>query len=477
MRLLILTFVALLSTGMALGQSVKDASPESSSSTSSTSSAPPAAYGYIPLVGTSQGAETGMDSSNPNTPWLPVLINGETPVPAFSGELERGNQISGGMTLASGYDDNALTEQGRQIGNTSFSFLPTLAWEQSWPRGLFDFSYSPGFTVNQRLSELNSSTQNAGLSAQFRLTEYLTLRLHDAFVATNNAWTGTNSETPGDVLHQPNQNVLIPLAKTTSNQAGTDLIYCVGDGTIVGGSSSYSLLSYGNLQGGPGVQLIDSRTTGAEIFYQHRFFPKHWIGLTYGFQRLNFNGGVEDTQSQTALLFDTMTIQPHLTLSLFAGATHSHTDGFVTIGGSGTLARPTPPQWSPNAGATLAWAGEHTGITATLSRRIDSGGGILGTVDRLSMMATLRRQFSPRWTGTINLIYDDNRPLDGVEFGYRTVSGTASVQRQITRQMTVSASYARVHQTYGVVVPTQLFPDHNRALLSVSYLFNRPLGR
>src|SRR5690349_22018142 len=48
------------------------------------------------------------------------------------------------------------------------------------------------------------------------------------------------------------------------------LVYQMGAGTIFGGSGSYSLLNYSNLQGGPGVQLIDSRTTGADIFYQHR---------------------------------------------------------------------------------------------------------------------------------------------------------------------------------------------------------------
>ena len=92
-------------------------------------------------------------------------------------------------------------------------------------------------------------------------------------------------------------------------------------------------------------------------------------------------------------------------------------------------------------------------------------------------MTALRRQFSPRWTGAISLIYDDNQPLDGVQSSYRTVSGSATVQRQIARQMMVSATYTRAHQNYGIAVPTQLFPDHNRILLSVSYLFSRPLGR
>ncbi|HEY3975214.1 MAG TPA: hypothetical protein VGM18_19575 [Candidatus Sulfotelmatobacter sp.] len=504
MRILSSIFVAMLVSAIALGQSQGDGSaaaavssatlpaiagPSSSSasfasassSSASTSAAPAAAYGYIPFAGSSQGAEADVDSSNPNTPWLPVLINGETPSAAFAGELERNNQISGGMTVASGYDENALTQNGGQVDNASVSFLPSLSWEQSRPHGLFDLSYSPGFTVNQALPELNSSTQNAGMNSQLRLTENLTWRIRDAFVATNNGWTNTTADAPGSVLHEPSQPVLMPLARTVSNLAASDLIYQIGAGTIVGGTGSYSLLSYGNLQSGPGaelgVNLIDSRTTGAEIFYQHRILPKHWIGLTYSFQRLSFDGGLEETQSHSALLFDTITIQSHLTLSLFGGATHSLTNGQVALVTSGTTATAGSAQWSPSAGVMLGWEGTHTAVSATFSRRVESGGGILGTVDRYSGIATVRRQFSPNWTGAINFIYDSNRPLDGAEGEYRTLSGSASAERRIGRQMAAAASYTRVHQTYGVVIPTQLFPDHNRAMVSVSYFFSRPLGR
>ena len=493
MKLFTSIFVALLSVAIALGQSQgngsapgSSASPSvspgvASSSAASSSGAPAAAYGYIPFAGGSQGADAETNSSNPNTPWLPVLINGETPSSAFSGELERNNQISGGLTVASGYDDNTLTQNGGQVGNASFSFLPSLSWEQSRSHALFDINYSPGFTVNQALPELNSSTQNAGLNSQIRLTENLTWRIRDGFVLSNNGWTNAGSEASGSVLHAAAQPVLTPLARSLSNLAASDLVYQMGAGTIVGGTGSYSLLSYSNLQGGPGVNLgvnlIDSRTTGAEVFYQHRILPKHWIGLTYSFQRLSFAGGVEQTQSHSALLFDTITLQPHLTLSLFGGATHSRTDGQATLLATTTTASVQPEQWSPSAGAMLGWEGPHNVVSATFSRRIDSGGGVQGTVDRYSGIATVRRQFSPRWTGTINFIYDDNRPLDGVEGEYRTLSGSVGVERRIGRQLAAAASYTRVHQVYGVTIPTQLFPDHNRALVSVSYFFSRPLGR
>ena len=472
MRLISSLFFVLLSTAIALGQT-QGSSPAPSSSTSS-SSAPAAPYGYIPLTDNAQ-TDANTDVSNPNTPWLPVLINGETI--SLLGEIESSNQLSFGMTVASGYDDNTLSQSNRQIGNASFSFLPSVSWHESRARSLVDLNYSPGFTVNQKLPELNNATHNAGINTQFRLTQNVTWRIHDTFVASNNGWANSNPEMPGNALHEPNQLVLTPLTDTISNSAGTDLVYQMGEGTIIGGSGSYSLLNYNNLHGGPGVQLIDSRTTGADVFYQHRLLPRHWLGLSYGFQRFTFNGGVEQSDAQSTLLFYTAMIRPHFIVSLFGGGTHTQTDGFVAIATSAMTALGTRTQWSPSAGAMFGWQTPHTGITGTFSRRIDSGGGILGTVERNSAMVTLQRQFSPNWTGTTSFIYDNNRPLDSIEGQYRTLSGTVAVERRLGRLMSVTASYTRAHQTYGVAIPSQLFPDHNRAMLSFTFLFSRPLGR
>jgi len=462
----------MLSAAIAVGQSQGNGSTTSSST--SSSSAPAAAYGYIPITDHSE-TDASTDVSNPNTPWLPVRINGETV--SLLGEIESSNQLSAGLTIASGYDDNTLTQSNRQIGNANFSFLPSVSWHESRARSLVDLNYSPGFTVNQKLPELNNAMHNAGINTQFRLTQNVTWRIHDTFVASNNGWANSNPEIPSNALHEPNQLVLTPLANTISNSAGTDLVYQMGAGTIVGGSGSYSFLNYSNLQGGPGVQLIDSRATGADLFYQHRLLPKHWIGLSYGFQRFTFNGGVEQSDTQSALLFYTAMIRPHFVGSLFGGGTHTQTDGFVAIAASAATTPDTRTQWSPSAGAILGWQTPHTGITATFSRRIDSGGGILGTVERMSGIATVQRQFSPNWAATMSFVYDNNRPLAGTEGEYRTLSGTVAVERRLGQQMSVTASYTRAHQTYGIAIPSQLFPDHNRARLSVSYLFSRPLGR
>jgi len=452
---------------------------------SQTGSNPPAAgqassdSGYIAAQDNPQ-SESPATPSDPSTPWLPVMINGESPIPAFSGELERGNTLRGGMSFSSGYDDNAALENGKAVDNVSYSFAPSISLQQSQARALWDLSYNPGFVVNQRVSELNSNTQAAGLNFQYRFSQYLTFRAHDNFSFTNSPFSDPTTEAdsaPGSVLHPADASVLTPFARRVSNLGGVDLIYRAGEGTIIGGSGSSYLLNYDNLGGGPGIALIDTRISGGDAFYSHRLVPNQWIGLTYSFQRLDFNGGVEQTDSNSALLFYTITPRAHLTLSLFGGASYSQTTGQVAVISTLPLTASTQ-QWLPSAGVIVGWQGIRTGVSATFSRRVDGGGGLLGTVDRYNGSFEVRRQFAPRWMGTIGLLYDDDHPIDLTSEGtFRTLSATAGVQRQVGQNWTVGLNYSRVHQDYGIVSAAQLFPDHNRALLSISYFFSRPLGK
>jgi len=453
------------------GQSQPDAGAQAAATASD--------LGYIPANGTSQDTEASAKTSDPNTPWLPITINGESPTVALAGELTRSNELRGGLTVTSGYDDNALAENGKPAGNASFSFMPSLSVEQSRIHTLFDLSYNPGFSANQA-SQLNTNTQAVNLNLQYRFTQYLTLRVHDVFSSSNNpyadATAGTDS-VPGSVLHQPSEAVLTPFANRISNLGGVDLIYQLGPGAILGGSGTSDLLNYDNLAGGPGVQLIDSRSEGADLFYKHRVWYNQWIGVTYSYQRFTFSGGAEQTDTNTALLFYTIPVHSHLTLSVFGGAAYSVTNGQATI--IPTVALPaSSQQWLPNEGMTLSWQGEHTGISTTFSRSIAGGGGLFGTVDRYNGTVDIRQQFRPRWTGTLDLLYDNNRPIDFITSDeFRTLSAAVGLQHQIGEHLYFGFSYSRVHQVYGGLTAAQLFPDHNRTFLSISYLFNRPLGR
>jgi hypothetical protein len=236
-------------------------------------------------------------------------------------------------------------------------------------------------------------------------------------------------------------------------------------------------LNYSNIGTGSGLALLDTQTESGDFFYKHRVWPNQWIGFTYSYQRLSFNGGNELTNSHTGLLFYTLNVKPHISLSLFGGADHADTEGQLQIFES--LSVPiSQHQWSPSGGMTFGWTGEHTAVTTTLSRRIDNGGGLLGTVSRYSGNFQVRRQFRPTWTGTLGFAYDDDRSIDAlVNTAYRTWAGTAGLQHDIGKNFALGLSYSRAYQTFGQLLNTELFPDHNRASVTLSYFFSRPLGR
>ena len=76
--------------------------------------------------------------------------------------------------------------------------------------------------------------------------------------------------------------------------------------------------------------------------------------------------------------------------------------------------------------------------------------------------------------------YAQNDVLSSALFGGNgghTISGTASLQKQVGEHINLQLGYTRLHQSYSNVPVLSLNPDTNREFVSVSYQFSRPLGR
>ncbi len=61
--------------------------------------------------------------------------------------------------------------------------------------------------------------------------------------------------------------------------------------------------------------------------------------------------------------------------------------------------------------------------------------------------------------------------------GGHTVTGAISVQRAFGEHIVAEAGYQRQHQSYGTIAVISALPDSDREYVSVSYQFQRPLGR
>jgi hypothetical protein len=128
----------------------------------------------------------------------------------------------------------------------------------------------------------------------------------------------------------------------------------------------------------------------------------------------------------------------------------------------------------------MSWQGKLTSFAASYSRIINSGGGLVGAVEASTASGSFRRQLTRMLSMSVGGSYASNDVLDvlpAFNSGGQTISGNASVQRQIGEHFSVQVQYTRLHQSYNDIEAISIAPNRNRVAVNISYLFSRPLGR
>ena len=269
----------------------------------------------------------------------------------------------------------------------------------------------------------------------------------------------------------PNTYVIPSVGDVLTNNANATLTYQFSADGMIGVSGYFSNLHYPTETQVPG--LADSSSRAGSAFYNHRLSRMHYIGGTYQYQIFlsSPSGGQSETHAQSVFLFYTLYFKPTVSVSLFGGPQHTDTQQFGL---------PPSRAWSPGGGASFSWQGKLTSFAASYSQTINGGGGLVGAVHAYSVSGALRRQLTRTMTASIGANYNRNSVLDALpQFnnGGHTISGTASLQRQIGEHLNVGLQYARTHQSYANVLALSSSPDHNRGSIDISYQFSRPLGR
>jgi hypothetical protein len=404
----------------------------------------------------------------------PAPVSGEGYSMGFTSET-RSNFLRGGLVFTTAYDsDVTVGTNGQPVGDESYSIWPTISLDETRSRFHLTLSYSPGYTFYQNTSSLNSANQNFAVGFKYRLSPHVTLSLRDSFQKTssilNQANPGSENTVSGSVF-VPNDSVIAPIADVLTNNANATLSYQFSANGMIGASGNFTNLHYLNATQVTG--LFDSSSRGGSAFYNHRLSRMHYIGATYQYQTFfsYLSGGQSETQTQSILLFYTLYFKPTLSLSLFGGPQYSNTQ---------QLGLPSSQSWSPADGASFGWQGKVTSAAVSYSQAISGGGGLVGAVHYYGISASVRRQFTRTLSAAISANYANNQVLDALP-GYNnsghTVSGNASLQRQIGRNLNAGVQYTRVHQSYNDVPALSLTPDHNRVAGTISYQFSRPLGR
>lgn len=401
----------------------------------------------------------------------PTPFSGEGYSLDFAVETPRTNYLLGRLGFGTAYDDNVLPSSGQSVGDVAYSIWPSLALQQSRSRLRWNLNYTPGYTVHQRLSSVNGFDHDLAVGFQYRLSPHVTLNVADTFQKSPDL-LGLQSQNPSisgpQGVNGPNDSIVPPGTVRISNFSDATLTYQFGPNAMIGARGTLSGLWYPDRAEIPG--LYDSTGESATGFYSHRLSGRNSIGASYGFQRILTHDQAE-TQTQNILMFYTVDLPPHLALSIFAGPEHSDTHSELSSGLS---------RWTPAAGASLSWRGEHHSFVASYEHRISDGGGLSGASIFDRAEASARWQLARTLTATIGGGYSTNSVLESQNlsgFGGHTWSGTASLQHPLGEMMSLQMGYTRLHQSYSSISTISEFPDRNYVWVSLSYQFQRPLGR
>jgi len=426
---------------------------------------------------------------NPNTPWLPVGLNGETGPLGTLGESEE-NELSLGVSVGGNYYGTASSSTGSQENVGSYTVAPNIAITEHRPRISFTLQYAPGYTYSPQTG--NELTQTSLDQLQYRITEKLTLQLGERYLRMNSWFTGLDinpTATTGNVIQQPNESILTTQTVQTNSLSTLNLVYQASDSTVFGMGASFSTGNFSNVQVALNQPLFNSNSGTGSVYVQHRVHGNNWLGVTGTFQRIVTSGQAKEGADNPSIqIFYTFAPSVNTSMSLFAGPSYFTSQAETDISLFGVLIPVTIPSkgWGAQGGATVGWRGQRTGVNAKYLHRVSDGGGLSGAVRSDSASGNFRRQLSQRWTANTSLLYGKNTS-ESILYGgtFKMISGTASLNWLMSDRFSMVFSYARDHidSSYDNLLGSIAAPattaqtiDDNRAWVSISYHITRPLG-
>ena len=416
----------------------------------------------------------------------PVLLGGESDSLAFSSELARSNYLRGGISVGSTYDDNASNTSTDRISDFSYSILPNIALDQTRARLHWTLSYFGGFTANQRLTAHNQGSHNLSGVLDYRLSPHMTLRLSDNFLDTTGLLqqfqNGIGTPVTGPI-NQPNPTLITPLAKNLNNTGTADWTYQFAANDMIGANGTFYISHFRDLPNTT-APLLDSSVDSGSVYYNHRFTPRSWTGITYKYQHMEFDPGSNVNITHSLLLTHSINLEHGLSLSFFAGPEYSTLDTqTVTMHVTPTVisfatVNNMSHQISGSGGGTFGWQGQLTSIKLEASRKVSDGGGLFGAVELTSFSGGIRRQIAKYSVLHLNAQYGRNEALatSNTSPTLTSATGGLGLEQQLGQKFMLNMDYARDYQT-GLSTTSTSAINHNRGSISISYNFTRPLGR
>ena len=438
------------------------------------------------------GVNTASPDENPSIPESSGESRVPTPLPLsidsnmlqFSPELEHTNYLQAGVSAGASYDTNLLAQSSNVVGGAIYTVTPNIGLNMSRPRLLWSLNYSGGYLVNQRYSALNQSSHNAGIDIRYRLSPHANFRVSERFIysgAFMNQLQGNETGLGSGIIQQPNQAVITPVAKQTSNMGTAEITYQFSAGDMIGATGSVYTSHFGDVPTGAPA-LVGTTTESGSGFYTHRITTRNWTGIAYSYQRLSFNPDTQQVQTHSFFLFHTIYLQSRMQLALFAGPEYTDVSGTVV---DNTVAPPLITSaahqgWSTAGGASFSWQGQRTSLHASGVRKVSDGGGLLQAVTVTTGEGAIRRQLTRNTNLEFSGVYADSRALQAGAGSFtqlKTASGTVVWEQHFGRSFSANLGYARDYQQQNAITAPTLDVNHNRGWITLAYEFTHPLGR
>lgn len=411
------------------------------------------------------------DDSQMQTP--PPVSNQSYPTEV--GAEARSNYLRAGVSFSTSYIDNLYAGSSAPIAETTYSILPSVAYDQVTPRQHRMFTYSPGFTFYEPSSSLNESDQSLNALYVYRLTEHLTLNANDSFQksSTSSALLGSANGSAVTGSPQPiTPGILAPFAERLTNTANAQLSFQFSSSGMVGVSGMLMKMDYPNPSESSG--LYDSDDRGGAAFYNRRISASQYVGVNYQYAHIVAypQGGQSVTQTDNISAYYTVYPNHKFSISVSGGPQY-YAITQTSLSGSGG--------WGPMVVTSVGWQGVHTNLAASYSRQVTAGGGLLGAFDSSSANASARWQVLRTLTAGASASYAINKSITpflnaGAQNGH-SVSGAATISYTINQHFIMNFEYDRVHQSYNGIAAISSNPNSDRETISLAWQFTRPLGR
>lgn len=420
-------------------------------------------------------AEGGATPAENETPMMtPPLVSGIA-FPSVAGGDMRSNYLSAALNVNAGYTDNILpSETSTPVSDFNFIINPMLSYDRTAPRQHTTFVYTPVFSFYQPDSVLDSIDQNATFTFDEQLSPGAAFNVTDSFIRTSDVF---NESFPfpggvGGTTQSPVPAVLAPFAQQTANNAGAAISYQFGANAMVGAGGSYSLYNFDNANQAQG--LYNSTGESASAFYAGRFARTQYIGVDYQYARsVSTASSVQvETQMETLLPFYAIYFNRSFSVSVAAGAQNTN----VT-----ETPQPASNSWFPEAVASLGWQTPRTNLALSYLHVITAGNGLVGAYKSNNVNASGAWKITRDWNAGASAGYnniDSALSLSGLNYqGGDSFFAGVQLGRTLGEHCTATFGYDRIHESYSGIAVINASPNNDRAYVTFTYQFRKPVGR